>query len=194
MAWVVDTSVLIDILEDDPSFGEASARFLDSHLTDGLVVCPVTYAELAPAFRGNLTLQDEFLDGIGVDCREDWVWQDTLKAHAAWHAHVQRRRAGQAARRPLADILIGSFAVRFQGLITRNPDDFRTAFPSLELQVPAVPEDDRKPPETEAGPEEAEEDPLSGATKATEDAADTEVAPGAEEERGPAQGDPGKEP
>ena len=139
MAWVVDTCVLIDILVDDPQFGEASARLVDRHASDGLVVCPITYVELAPAFRGNLTLQNEFLDGIGVECREEWIWQDTLLAHTAWYAHIQRRRAGQGAKRPLADILIGSFALRLQGLISRNPDDFRTAFPALEVRIPAPP-------------------------------------------------------
>lgn len=147
MAWVVDTCTLIDILEDDPQFGDLSARALDGHASDGLVACPMTYAELAPAFEGNLTLQDEFLDGLGVDYLEDWIWQDTLSAHAAWHAHIQRRRSGRAAKRPLADILIGSFALRFQGLITRNPEDFRTTFPSLELHVPGITEGEEKPPD-----------------------------------------------
>ena len=136
MAWVVDTCTLIDILEDDPLFGDPSARALDSHIDDGLVLCPISYAELAPALDGNLALQDEFLDGIGVDHQENWSRQDTLEAHAAWQAHIQRRRGGHAAKRPLADILIGSFALRFQGLITRNEADFRTAFPSLEIYVP----------------------------------------------------------
>jgi len=31
------------------------------------VVCPLAYAELAPAFRGKVALQDEFLHGVGVD-------------------------------------------------------------------------------------------------------------------------------
>ncbi|MCP4664149.1 MAG: type II toxin-antitoxin system VapC family toxin [bacterium] len=136
MTWVVDTCVLIDVLEDDPTFGERSARLIDAHSSDGLVISPVTYAELAPAFEGNPSLQDEFLGGVGVGFREDWSWRDTLKAHAAWHALIQRRRAGKTAKRPLADILIGGFALRFQGLITRNPEDFRTAFPSLELSLP----------------------------------------------------------
>ncbi|MDH3404007.1 MAG: type II toxin-antitoxin system VapC family toxin [Acidobacteriota bacterium] len=139
MVWVVDTCMLIDILEDDPRFGEASARALDEHLGEGLNVSPVTYAELAPAFGGDLALQDEFLAGVGIAFQEDWVWQDTLRAHAAWNAHIQRRRAGQAPKRPLADVLIGSFALRFRGLITRNPDDFRTFFPSLVLRAPRVP-------------------------------------------------------
>lgn len=139
MAWVVDTDVLLDVLEDDPDFGEASARALDSRLEQGLLLCPVTYAELAPAFDGNRALQDEFLTGVGIDFHAAWTWQDTLRAHAAWHAHVQRRRRGEGSRRPVADILIGGFASRFQGLISRNADDFRTAFPTLELHVPGGP-------------------------------------------------------
>ncbi len=134
MAWVVDTCMLIDVLEDDPAFGESSAILLDAHSRDGLVVSPVSYAELAPAFNGSQALQEEYLDGMGVSYREGWSWQDTLRAHASWHAYVQLRRAGQVAKRPLADVLIGSFALRFQGLLTRNPKDFRSTFPSLELR------------------------------------------------------------
>ena len=97
---------------------------------------------MAPAFDGRRVLQDEFLDGVGVDYREDWIWEDTLRAHAAWHAHVQRRRAGLGPRRPLADILIGSFACRFEGLLTRNPEDFRATFPALTLGLPVTGEGD----------------------------------------------------
>lgn len=138
MAWVVDTNVLIDVLEDDPSFGQASARHLDHHLEEGLLLCPITYAELSPAFDGDQELQNEFLTGVGIAYRVDWIWHDTLRAHAAWHAHVRRRRRGrgEGPKRPITDILIGSFAQRFQGLLTRNAEHFRAAFPSLELRTP----------------------------------------------------------
>jgi predicted nucleic acid-binding protein len=136
MAWVVDTCMLIDVLEDDPEFGQASALVLDAHAEDGLVVCPVTYAELSPAFQGDRSLQDEFLGEIGVDYRESWVWEDTLRAHEAWHFFIQRKRSGQLLKRPLADILIGAFAVRHQGLITRNPSDFAPVFRDLTLRGP----------------------------------------------------------
>lgn len=75
MAWVVDTCVLIDVLEDDPLFGRASASTLDANATDGLIVCPITFAELAPAFGGDSGLQEEFLSGIGADYRQDWSWE-----------------------------------------------------------------------------------------------------------------------
>ena len=137
MAWVVDTCILIDVLEDDPQFGRSSALALDSLAADGLVVCPLTYAELAPAFQGKMALQDEFLHGVGVDFRQDWTWADTLRAHAAWHSFIERRRAHAQPRRPLADILIGAFASRYQGLVTRNAGDFAAIFPEMSLKEPA---------------------------------------------------------
>jgi len=137
MAWVVDTCVLIDVLEDDPEFGIVSAQTLDAHSEDGLVVCPITYAELAPAFQGDRTLQDEFLSGVGVDFRQEWSWEDTIRAHEGWNDFIQRKRAGQLPKRPLADILIGAFATRFQGLLTRNPADFEPVFRDLTLRLPA---------------------------------------------------------
>lgn len=138
MAWVVDSSVLIDVMAADPVFGLASATTLNRCLHEGLVICPLTYVELAPAFGGSRSLQDEFLSGVGVDIDESWTTEDTVKAHAAWNSHVMRRRNSQGTKRPLADILIGSFAQRFQGLITRNPGDFRAAFPDLHLNVPEI--------------------------------------------------------
>lgn len=137
MAWVVDTCVLIDVLEEDPSFGLISAEVLEESLEEGLVICPMTYAELSPAFQGDQALQDEFLTGVGVDFRQDWSREDTLRSHRAWNQFTQRRRSGQIPKRPLVDILIGAFANRFQGLITRNPEDFSRVFPSLALRIPA---------------------------------------------------------
>ncbi len=133
MTWVVDTSVLIDILEDDPRFGRSSAVALEAHAGDGVVLCPVSYAELAPAFAGDTALQERFLDAIGVSYRQEWLWADTTRAHHAWNRLVRRRRAGLAPKRPLADILIGAFATRYEGLITRNSKDFAAFFPDLRL-------------------------------------------------------------
>lgn len=137
MAWVVDTSVLIDVLEDDPDFADGSVAALESRAADGLVISPITYAELAPAFEGRRSLQEEFLSGVGVAFEEEWRHQDTLAAFAAWHEHIRRRRQGDGPKRPIADILIGAFASRFDGLVTRNATDFRTAFPDLELLDPS---------------------------------------------------------
>lgn len=136
MAWVVDTCVLLDVLEDDPDFGAASAGLLDRLSGDGLEVSPVTYAELAPAFGGDRALQEEFLTGVGVDLPALWSWADTLAAHSAWARFIALKRRGAQPRRPLADILVGAHASARSGLVTRNPDDFAAIFPDLRLAVP----------------------------------------------------------
>lgn len=136
MAWVVDTCVLLDVLEDDPAFGAASAELLEKLLADGLEVCPVTFAELASAFAGDRGLQEEFLAGVGVSLPPVWQEDDTLAAHQGWARHVCRKRRGGVPRRPLADVLIGAHATRRSGLVTRNPGDFRPIFPELRVAVP----------------------------------------------------------
>ena len=137
MAWVVDTCILIDVLEGDPDWGALSARLLDRLAPQGLVVCPVTYVELSPAFGGDAARQDFFLRQINVRTDSDWTYADTLAAHSAWHRHTTARRQAKAAKRPVADIQIGAFAERFAGLVTRNRDDYRGVFPHLEIACPA---------------------------------------------------------
>lgn len=136
MAWAVDTCVLIDVLEDDPAFGASSAALLDRLAADGLEICPVTYAELAPAFDGDRSLEDEFLAGVGVELPADWTRGDTLAAHVAWARYVELKRSGAVARRPIADVLIGAHAAGRQGLVTRNPRDFAPVFADLPMAVP----------------------------------------------------------
>ena len=136
MAWVVDTCLVLDVLDDDPAFGEAAARCIEGHQPDGLTICPVTLIELAPAFLGDWRRAEEFLTQLGVDYQADWISADTHAAFAAWHRHIERKRAGQSARRPVADIQIGAFAVRHQGLLTRNAGDFKRWFPSLKVAGP----------------------------------------------------------
>ena len=139
MAWVVDTCVLLDILEDDPEFGRASAACLKRYLARGLSACPVTWIELAPAFNGDFEAQREFLARCGIATHADFGFADTRAAHTAWNAYIARRRASKSPRppkRPIADILIGAFACRFEGLITRNAADFQSWFPELMMIDP----------------------------------------------------------
>ncbi len=136
MAWVVDTCLLIDVAEADPTFGVASAKLLDLKRTDGLTICPVTYVELAPVFNGDQAAQNEFLFNLGLNWPEAWAQPDTEEAYRAWHRYVAARRTAKVPKRPLADILIGAFASRHDGILTRNASDFRTRFPKLAIAAP----------------------------------------------------------
>ena len=137
MAWVVDTCVLLDVLEDDPCFGKMSATCLQHLLDDGLIVSPISFIELSPAFGGNLRMERDFLNMMCAVCDEPWRWEETLAAHQAWAWYVRQKQMGKISKRPIADILIGAFARRFQGLVTRNDKDFVTLFPDMKIIVPS---------------------------------------------------------
>lgn len=141
MSWVVDTCVLLDILEDDPEFGLASARCLKARLDEGLLACPVTLLELAPAFSGDLGAQRHFLAQCGVSDVEDFTMADVRLGYSPWNDYVaakRRRRSSKLPKRPIADMMIGAFAGRFDGLITRNGSDFQPWFPRLVILDPII--------------------------------------------------------
>lgn len=134
--WIVDTCVVLDIFENDPQFGEPSARLLQTLLPQGLAISPITMVELSAAFCGDLTEQKHFLTQAGISFSEPWTIADTEAAHGAWNAYVTSRRLRQAPKRPVADLLIGGYATNRQGLVTRNAKDFRAWFPKLEILEP----------------------------------------------------------
>jgi len=136
MAWVVDSCILLDIALADVQFGEASAWCVASRLADGVVACPVSQIEIVPQFGGQLAQVRHFLKQSGIQHQIDWIEADTEAAADGWAAYVMAKRAGQTLKRPIADIQIGGFALRFQGIITRNPGDFRPWFPGLVIIEP----------------------------------------------------------
>lgn len=136
MAWVVDSCILLDIALADPQFGVASAKCVAAKLADDVVACPVSQIEIVPQFGGELTKVRHFLQQSGIQHTIDWIDADTEAASKGWAAYVSAKRAGQTQKRPIADIQIGGFAMRFQGLITRNPGDFRPWFPGLTIIEP----------------------------------------------------------
>ena len=136
MTWVVDTCILLDILDRHPTFGERSADALESKMDSVLVIAPITYVELAPAFNGDSRAQDAFLNELWIRCDFEGGKDTVLAAHKAWYEHVLRKRAGEVKKRPIADVMIGAYAMQKDGLITRNEDDFRSLYPSLRIFNP----------------------------------------------------------
>ena len=139
MSWVVDTCVIIDILMGDAEFARTSALACDAKRDLGLIIAPISYIELAPSFNGDVSAQDDFLCRLGVTCNFSGSKDCVLAAHQAWYEHVLRKRKGEATRRPIADVMIGAYALQKGGLITRNGDDFRSLYPDLTIYNPVHP-------------------------------------------------------
>ncbi|MDP1799558.1 MAG: type II toxin-antitoxin system VapC family toxin [Planctomycetaceae bacterium] len=131
--FLVDTNVLLDIATADPTWLAWSEQQFGTVASQGLVLInPIIYAELAPAFATQADL-DHWLDPA-VFVRVP------LPFSAGWlaaQAFVAYRRAGGAKTSPLPDFFIGAHAtVEGLTLVTRDAGRYRTYFPSVKLIVP----------------------------------------------------------
>jgi predicted nucleic acid-binding protein len=140
MPWVIDSCIVLDVALNDVQFGLSSAQTIEQlKKNESLLICPVSLVEVAPFFGGELRAVREFARLMGVESHEPWGENDTREAALAWTRQVRLKREGQVLPRPMADVLIGAFALRRGGLVTRNPDHFKKVFPGLKVQIPLAP-------------------------------------------------------
>lgn len=130
---LVDSNVVLDILTNDPTWGDWSQTALAQARDDGiLVINPVIYAEVSTGFD-HIEDLDQALPASDFE-REALPWEAGFLAGKAFLAY--RQRGGQR-RSPLADFYIGAHAaVRGYRLLTRDSPRYRTYYPNLELIAP----------------------------------------------------------
>ena len=129
----VDSSVLLDILIDDPAFADASGSSLEQAISVGeVVVCEAVVAEV----QAMLDTRETAMDALA----EFGIRYVPISENAAVRAgHMQRRFRDRGGRRQrvVADFLIGAHALlQCQGLITRDAGFFRDYFKGLKVIVP----------------------------------------------------------
>lgn len=130
---LVDTNVLIDVLEDDPVWADWSIQQLraQSQIHE-LAINPIIYAELSQAFSSFEAL-DDVVTQLGLAMQE--VPRPAL--FLAGKAFVRYRKVGGGKNYVLADFFIGAHAaVKKLPLLTRDAKRYRSYFPSVELIVP----------------------------------------------------------
>ena len=133
-AYVVDTPILLDILENDPEYGASSAALLDRYSDATLHISLISYFELAPAFDGNRSLQDEFLGQLGVVLSHQNVRETGPLVYRAWARHYRRVKAsGGQGGFPFVPCLLGTLACCLDGIITRRGALYRSIFPELNV-------------------------------------------------------------
>lgn len=130
---LVDTNVLVDVLENEPDWADWSIRQLRAQAqVHDLVINPVIYAELSLAFE-SVTALDETLDGMQIAVAE--VPRAAL--FLAGRAFVKYRRHGGKKSNVLPDFFIGAHAaVLGCGVLTRDARRYAQHFKTVPLITP----------------------------------------------------------
>ena len=130
---LVDTNVLVDVLQDDPQWAEWSIGQMRAQAAlHALVINPVIYAEMSLSFS-TIEALDDVVQTLALDLRE--IPRPAL--FLAAKAYAQYRRRGGSKTQVLPDFFIGAHAaVEGWTLLTRDASRFRTYFPSVAVLAP----------------------------------------------------------
>ena len=131
---LVDTNVLVDVLENDPDWADWSVAQLRAQAqVHRLVINPVIYAELSLAFS-TVEALDEALGSLQIPLIE--LPKPAL--FLAGKAFVQYRRQGGTKTNVLADFFIGAHAaVAGLPVLTRDVRRYESYFPTVKLVAPS---------------------------------------------------------
>lgn len=132
---LVDTNVLLDVVEEDPTWAAWSQRKLETLAASRpLVINPVIYAELSIAY-----LRIEELERVigRMELRYEELPRPALFLAGKAFAHYRRRGGSRGSVLP--DFFIGAHAaVIGASLLTRDTVRYRAYFPTVELLSPAA--------------------------------------------------------
>jgi predicted nucleic acid-binding protein len=132
--FLVDTNVLIDLIENDPQWTEWSeVQLLKASAKGALFINAVIYAELVLSFASAQQL-DAFLLDVGIEIL-------TISREAAFlagQAFITYRRRKGAKNGVLPDFFIGAQS-QAEGLrlLTRDATRYKTYFPKIKIISPA---------------------------------------------------------
>jgi predicted nucleic acid-binding protein len=130
---LVDTNVLLDVLEEDPRWAAWSQDRLDAAgATDTLAINPIIYSELSMAFA-----RIEELEAVIGDAALTVEAIPREALFLAGKAFLRYRRSRGAKSSVLPDFYIGAHAAVMQwSILTRDVSRYQTYYPTVPLITP----------------------------------------------------------
>ena len=134
MITAVDSSVIIDVLQDEPLWAVKSADAIDSAQAAGrLVACEVVWAEVSGRFPSSADAVRAF-DTLGIEFLP-LAQMAALDAGRLWRKF--RDAGGYRRERVVADFLVGAHALHHADvLLTRDRGFYRRYFSKLRVVEP----------------------------------------------------------
>jgi predicted nucleic acid-binding protein len=136
MVTAVDSSVLLDVVFDDPRYGRASAAALRQARAEGsLVVSECVVAEIGPALEGDRLV--EFLNDWGIQFLPSSI-ESAMLAGNTFRRYLSR---GGRRGRIVPDFLVGAHGQKHADrLLARDRGFYRDYFSGLSLWDPSKPQ------------------------------------------------------
>jgi predicted nucleic acid-binding protein len=133
MFTLVDSNVLLDLLQRDAAWGDWSRRAVEACADAGdLGINAIVYAEVSSGFRA--------VEEVELAFPESYFRRLPIPMEAAFlagKAFLDYRPRGGTRASCLPDFFIGAHAaVAGARLLTRDASRYRTYFPTLELVAP----------------------------------------------------------
>ena len=130
---LVDTNVLLDVLQDDPQWARWSQAQLESaRLADRLAINAVIYSELSAAFA-----RIEELEAVIVEAALSVEAVPREALFLAAKVFLEYRRARGTKQGVLPDFYIGAHAAVMKWpLLTRDARRYQRYFPTVRLITP----------------------------------------------------------
>ena len=132
---LVDTNVLVDVLQNDPEWADWSIHQLRAQSKiHRLAINPIIYSELSLTFS-TVEALDQMLDDLDLVMIE----MPRPALFLAGKAFVRYRRQGGTKSNVLGDFFIGAHAaVSDHAILTRDTRRYATYFPSVVLVAPSA--------------------------------------------------------
>jgi predicted nucleic acid-binding protein len=131
----IDSSVIVDLLSNDPAAAEGAEVSLRQSLSIGpVVVCDVVLAEITTALRDGAEALG-VLEEMGIA----YLAVESKSAVRAGEMQRRYRQRGGLRQRTVPDFIVGAHALlQCSALITRDAGFFRDYFKGLKVIVPKV--------------------------------------------------------